>query len=39
MNASKYEYNIISLGILPNKENARADVYANILSMEDIEIK
>jgi hypothetical protein len=32
------ENNIISLGILPDKENAKADVYADILSMEDIEI-
>lgn len=31
--------NIISLGILPDKENVRADVYADILNMEDIEIK
>ncbi len=36
-----YEYgnNIISLGILPEKENAKADVYADILSIEDIEVK
>ena len=33
------ENNIISLGILPDKENVRADVYANILNIEDIEIK
>ena len=33
------ENNIISLGILTDKENARADVYADILSKEDIEIK
>lgn len=33
------ENNIISLGILPDKENVRADVYADILNMEDIEIK
>ena len=32
------ENNIISLGILPDKENVRADVYADILSIEDIEI-
>lgn len=31
--------NIISLGILPDKGNAKADVYADILSIEDIEIK
>lgn len=33
------ENNIISLGILTDKENIRADVYANILSIEDIKIK
>lgn len=33
------ENNIISLGILPDKENSRADVYADILSIEDIKIK
>ena len=33
------ENNIISLGILPDKENMRADVYADILNIEDIEIK
>ena len=33
------ENNIISLGILPDKENARADVYADILNIEDIEVK
>lgn len=33
------ENNIISLGILTDKENARADVYADILSKEDIEVK
>ena len=33
------ENNIISLGILPDKDNVRADVYANILNIEDIEIK
>ena len=32
------ENNIISLGIFPDKENVRADVYADILSIEDIEI-
>ncbi len=32
------ESNIISLGILPDKENEKADVYADILSIEDIEI-
>lgn len=30
--------NIISLGILPEKENIRADVFADILSLEDIKI-
>lgn len=30
------ENNIISLGILLDKENEKADVYADILSMEDI---
>lgn len=33
------ENNIISLGILTDKGNARADVYADILSKEEIEIK
>lgn len=33
------ENNIISLGILPDKENIRADVYADILSIENIEVK
>ena len=33
------ENNIISLGILPDKENVRADVYADILSIEDVEVK
>lgn len=32
------ENNIISLGILTDKENIRADVYADILSVEDIVI-
>lgn len=32
------ESNIISLGILPDKKNEKADVYADILSIEDIEI-
>ncbi len=32
------ENNIISLGILPDNGNKRADVYADILSLEDIEI-
>ena len=32
------ENNIISLGILPYKENAQADVYADILSIEDINV-
>lgn len=31
--------NIISLGILTDKENIRADVYADILAISDIEIK
>lgn len=31
--------NIISLGILPDKGNIRADVFADILSIEDIKIK
>ena len=30
--------NIISLGVLPDKENTRADVYADILTIEDIKI-
>ena len=30
--------NIISLGILPDKGNIRADVFADILSIEDIKI-
>lgn len=29
---------IISLGILPDKDNVRADVYADILEMEDINV-
>ena len=33
------ENNIISLGILPDKENAKADIYADILNIQDIEIK
>lgn len=33
------ENNIISLGILSDKENVKADVYADILNIEDIEIK
>ena len=32
------ENNIISLGILTDKGNIRADVYADILNMEDINI-
>ncbi|MDE5830378.1 MAG: hypothetical protein K2H53_01480 [Clostridia bacterium] len=32
------ENNIISLGILTDKGNERADVYADILNLEDIEI-
>ena len=38
-NLKSIEDNIISLGILPDKENVRADVYADILNIEDIEIK
>lgn len=30
--------NIISLGILTDRENKKADVYADILKLEDIEI-
>ena len=30
--------NIISLGILPDKENSKADVYADIIDIEDIVI-
>lgn len=33
------ENNIISLGILPDKENVKADVYADILNIEDVEFK
>ena len=33
------ENSIISLGILPEKENVRADVFADILNIEDIEIE
>lgn len=33
------ENHIISLGILLEKNNVRADVYADILEMEDIEVK
>lgn len=32
------ENNIISLGILPDKENIKADVYADILDLNDIVI-
>lgn len=32
------ENNIISLGILTDKENTKADVFADILSMEDIQL-
>lgn len=32
------ENNIISLGILPDKDNVKADVYAEILEMEEINI-
>ena len=35
----EFENNIISLGILPDKENLKADVYADILNIEDIEIE
>ena len=31
--------NIISLGILPEKQNIRADVYADIINKEDIKLK
>jgi hypothetical protein len=31
--------NIISLGILPDKGNIKADVFADILSIEDIKIR
>jgi hypothetical protein len=30
--------NIISLGVLPDKDNIRADVYADIISLEDIKV-
>lgn len=33
------ENNVISLGILTDKENIKADVYADILSREDIKIR
>lgn len=33
------EENIISLGILPEEENKRADVLADILTLEDIVVK
>ena len=32
------ENNIISLGILPDKENLRADVYADVLNLDDIKV-
>lgn len=32
------ESNIISLGILPDKKDEKADIYADILCMDDIEI-
>lgn len=32
------ENHIISLGILPDKDNVRADVYADILEIEDINV-
>ena len=32
------ESNIISLGILLDKENIKADVYADILNLDDIRI-
>lgn len=35
----EFKNNIISLGILPDKANAKADVYADILSIKDIEVK
>ena len=35
----EYEKNIISLGILADKGNIRADVYADILNIDDIKIK
>lgn len=34
----EYENNIISLGILTDKGNVRADIYADILNIEDIKI-
>lgn len=33
------ENHIISLGILPDKDNVRADVYADIIEIGDIEVK
>lgn len=30
--------NIISLGVLPDKDNVRADVFADILELEDIKV-
>lgn len=35
----EFKNNIISLGILLGKGNARADVYADILSIKDIEVR
>ena len=32
------ENNIVSLGILPDKENINADVYANIINLDDIKV-
>ena len=32
------ENNIISLGILSDKDNVKADVYADILALADIEV-
>lgn len=32
------ENEIISLGILPDKDNTRADVYADILNLDDIKV-
>ena len=32
------ESNIISLGILPDKGNVKADVYAEIINLDDIKI-
>ena len=32
------ENNIISLGILPDKGNIRADIYADVLNLDDIKV-